>query len=581
VITVKMANEQLPAYMGICPPASCSATEIEQRLYNFLTNPAYNISAMFDIGDELESFKAYCGPGHETTVTAGAVITSGLIMIILLLVIAGTYVETIEARVQAKASSKTSKAFQDSDVKPLLVESREDIEAHSKPDDALTIPTKTSSPHSRFEKLQAFVKCFGLRANSKFLFADNRGSEPHLACLNGLRTLMMAWVVLGHTFTYMAAPVGYDNLMTIKDLVSRVSFQVVPAAELSVDVFFYLSGFLVAYMVLKEMKAKHGRMPWGLFYFHRYWRLTPVYGFVILVYTTLTPYMIRGPFHFLYRSTKTDLCVKYWWTNLLYINNFYPTVAEDECIGWSWYLANDMQFYIISPIILIVYYKSRRAGWALVTLLITACMVINAVLSYTYELVPLDPGNAPFMTIIYDKPYTRIATYLVGVLVAFLVQEDVDLSAKRWIRWTGYILGLITTTCATYLTVGFWRHGWNLLQDVMFMTFARVGFTLAVGWAMYSFHKGHGGVIREVLSLHIWVPLARLTYTVYLVHPIVIFVINYSTTTTFHYSAIYGGVRYSSHLVIAYLVGLLFHLCIEKPTANLERMFLPKKRAHR
>lgn len=49
------------------------------------------------------------------------------------------------------------------------------------------------------------------------------------------------------------------------------------------DVFFYLSGFLVVYMLLKEMKAKKGRIPWALFYFHRYVRLTPVYGFVILV----------------------------------------------------------------------------------------------------------------------------------------------------------------------------------------------------------------------------------------------------------------------------------------------------------
>jgi len=266
---------------------------------------------------------------------------------------------------------------------------------------------------------------------------------------------------------------------------------------------------------------------------------------------------------------------------MLYINNFFPSSSEQQCIGWTWYLANDMQFYIFAPIILLAYYRSKRVGWILVTFLITSCMVINAVLSYKYDLVPLDPNNDKFNSIIYNKPYTRMAPYLVGVLAAFLVQEEVDLSAKKWVRWTGYLIGATATTTATYMTVGFWRHGWNVLQDVMFMTFARVGFTLAVGWTMYTFHKNHGGVVREVLSLYIWVPLARLTYSVYLVHPIVIFVINYSTTTTFHYSAIYGAVRYSSHIILSYLVGLLFHLTIEKPTANLERVFLPKKRSHK
>jgi len=415
----------------------------------------------------------------------------------------------------------------------------------------------------------------------KLLLADNRSSDPDLACLNGLRCLMMGWVILGHTFTYMAAPIGYDNLMKIKDLVDRVSFQVVPAAELSVDIFFYLSGFLVAYMVLKEMKAKRGRVPWGLFYFHRYWRLTPVYAFVVLIYTTLSPYMIRGPFHFLYRDQKTDLCDKYWWTNFLYINNFYPASSNEQCLGWSWYLANDMQFYIFTPIILLLYYRSKRAGWILVTLLITLSMSLNAFLGYYYKLGPLDPNENRFNSIVYNKPYTRMAPYLVGILGAFLLQTEIDLTRSRYVRWIGYLISLSTTTAATYLTVGFWRHGWNLFEDVIYMTFARVGFTLAVAFVVYTFHKRHGGVVREVLSVYIWVPLAKLTYTVYLLHPIVIFVINFSTTTTFHYSAVYGGVRYAAHILIAYLLAVLFHVGIERPTANLERVFIPKKPRHK
>jgi hypothetical protein len=55
-------------------------------------------------------------------------------------------------------------------------------------------------------------------------------------------------------------------------------------------------------------------------------------------------------------------------------------------------------------------------------------------------------------------------------------------------------------------------------------------------------------------------------------------VINFSATTNFHYSAIYAGVRFSAHLFMAYVCGLVFHLAIEKPTANLERLLLPPRR---
>lgn len=263
---------------------------------------------------------------------------------------------------------------------------------------------------------------------------------------------------------------------------------------------------------------------------------------------------------------------------MLYINNFYPTSSSNQCLGWSWYLANDMQFYIFTPLIVIAYRKNKRLGWILVTSLITLCMSLNAALSYMYELVPLDPNNNQFNTLIYNKPYTRMAPYLVGIAAAFLLQEEhIDLAANKYVRWVGWLTAFTISTTATYMTVGFWRHGWNLLQDVMYMTFARTGFSIAVAWLMYTFHKNHGGIVREVASLYIWVPLARLTYNVYLVHPIVIFVINFSTTTTFHYSAIYTAVRYSSNIIIAYVFGLIFHLLVEKPTANIERVLLPSR----
>ena len=61
--------------------------------------------------------------------------------------------------------------------------------------------------------------------------------------------------------------------------------------------------------------------------------------FVILFYAKLTPYLGEGPRW--YTSQVPTPCETYWWTNLLYINNFYPDTLMQEvntaflslCIG--------------------------------------------------------------------------------------------------------------------------------------------------------------------------------------------------------------------------------------------------------
>ena len=49
-----------------------------------------------------------------------------------------------------------------------------------------------------------------------------------------------------------------------------------------------------------------------------------------------------------------NYCPSTWWYNALYINNFLD--FDKQCIGWTWYLANDMQFYWVSPILLVLFY---------------------------------------------------------------------------------------------------------------------------------------------------------------------------------------------------------------------------------
>ena len=85
----------------------------------------------------------------------------------------------------------------------------------------------------------------------------------------------------------------------------------------------------------------------------------------------LEKYMRSGP---MYPADGFEIyCKDNWWANLLYINNFWELDKQvmrffcteileisnqlvfifSKCLGVGWYLANDMQFHWISPILLI------------------------------------------------------------------------------------------------------------------------------------------------------------------------------------------------------------------------------------
>ena len=123
---------------------------------------------------------------------------------------------------------------------------------------------------------------------------------------------------------------------------------------LLIYLFIFRSGLLVAYLGFRRMDQNDGQLPLAQFYFHRFWRyfkcckhaliaiykipfndecflfcrLTPTYMFVILFYSNLFAFLGDGPVWF--GNQLRTPCDQYWWTNLLYINNFHPNQLTKE-----------------------------------------------------------------------------------------------------------------------------------------------------------------------------------------------------------------------------------------------------------
>jgi hypothetical protein len=58
---------------------------------------------------------------------------------------------------------------------------------------------------------------------------------------------------------------------------------------------------------------------------------------------------------FMMHENMEDNCRKYWWRNLLMIQNFYP--ISQMCMSWSWYVSVDFQLAVVVLILLVVWRK--------------------------------------------------------------------------------------------------------------------------------------------------------------------------------------------------------------------------------
>ena len=142
---------------------------------------------------------------------------------------------------------------------------------------------------------------------------------------------------------------------------TSLSMEAVEQGLFSVDSFFFLSGLLVSYLFLmkkNEVKKATSIVFWLKIICHRFLRLLPPYLALILLLEPLLYYACSGP---LCPVENPSNCPKFWWRNLLNINNLWP--ESEMCAAWTWYLADDFQFFLYSPIFLVLFVSLPPLSW--------------------------------------------------------------------------------------------------------------------------------------------------------------------------------------------------------------------------
>ncbi|XP_006815119.2 nose resistant to fluoxetine protein 6-like [Saccoglossus kowalevskii] len=447
------------------------------------------------------------------------------------------------------------------------------------------MPKKCGSKCKEF--VQGCLLSFSLCVNICKMMGTVHGKSS-ITCLNGIRVLSMFWIILFHSYLFVGQyypTVGNFRYATEIDQGRTV---VLWKGDLAVEAFLVLSGLLVSYLTLNQLHRRGGprHLNWLLFYFHRYWRLTPVYIFVMMLYATLVIYVSDGPLWWQWYYVQAE-CAATIWEHILYLNNFIPFPGDvGGCFGWSWYLAVDMQLYWMSPIFIIVFYKSRNGGICLTALTTCFCIALSAYFA-TVQGMPFGVDRVKYRypkheegAWLYTKPWYRLPNYLVGIVLGYIlfklngkkVQINKYLNIFIWCCAFAVALsivyGVLTSVAGIRISQG---------AAVLYITIHRLVFSVCVGWVVFACATGNGGPVNTILSWRIWLPLARMNYCAYLVHLVVIFIYTFSMKSLYYYSDLGFTLDFIGILVVTYSVSFVIAIAVELPMLELEKVIIPAK----
>ena len=89
---------------------------------------------------------------------------------------------------------------------------------------------------------------------------------------------------------------------------------------------------------------------------------------------------------------------------------------------------------------------------------------------------------------------------------------------------------------------------------------------------------GYGRGIYGFLGAKIFIPLARLTFAAYLVHPMIVQMLYYGSKQGIYIDSWRIFFNYASFLLITYCLAFLLSVSLESPILGIEKEFIFKKK---
>ncbi len=369
-----------------------------------------------------------------------------------------------------------------------------------------------------------------------FSFPRGKTAIPEL---DGLRTLAI-FLVLGRHAAWLSSS-NDTGIVSIGrwDLI-------IPLLNgwIGVDLFFVLSGFLIAFHLLRH--GAESAISDGLRYLGaRALRIVPAYFAVLfLVVAGLIPLYSVAPEYLTLRVVY----------HLLFLQDYFPA----NIVVAFWSLGVEEKFYLIAPLVVLAAYraKSRVCRYAF----LVGLVLMPSILRATTAVSASEVSDYDVFFAVFRSPFHLTFDGLaLGVLCAFIFVDHGNLKEGNAGRWLA-VLWYAATSAFFLQLFGFellGRIGWyqKIFQPlVLSLTFAGLLLPAAFGVAPARALRHHGPLV-----------LARISYPLYLIHVPLIPL----TMALSGYQAGSGALAFAGYFaiftVVSCLAAFALHFAVEKP----------------
>lgn len=315
------------------------------------------------------------------------------------------------------------------------------------------------------------------------------------------------------------------------------------------DTFLVVAGVKLSYSMCRKLlegtRLKMNGLEWIVYMFGRYLGLAPMLYIWIAIFIYIVPHVVEGPFTVILQQDigiPMDSCKANWWSNILYINNFYPFTDSDKCLDWTDYIGVEAQLFFLSPIVIYLIFRYRKIGSMLAWLLVFLPMgfrfyiALNLGLPVTpfgQKFIPTSGNNnltdfddAGLADYINFYPYTRCDSIIIGILVGCMLalrKTNANSGGFRMNRAIALLVGLIlaagVSTCIFGLTNQWYPDSMSADWRAAWHTVSRTLWALYVAWIIICDEGKAAGPVGAILGLKIWKPLQRLVYSSFLIYP--------------------------------------------------------------